>query len=60
MKGYRVISISLYDEDEELLNQHVEKLKQRDGTSARWSKSALIQQMIRNLDTRNVPRRRKP
>jgi hypothetical protein len=53
---YKVISISLYTEDIDRLNELVKELKARGHSRA--SKSMLIREALRQLDLDKVPRQR--
>ena len=53
---YKVISISLYTEDIERLNEMVKTLKAKGHSRA--SKSMLIREALRQLDLDQVPRQR--
>ncbi|MEE2756103.1 MAG: hypothetical protein VYA30_05560 [Myxococcota bacterium] len=53
---YKVVSISLYTEDIERLNELVKELKSRGHSRA--SKSMLIREALRQLDLDDVPRQR--
>lgn len=52
-KNYKVVSISLYDEDLERLKELTEQAKIRKG--ARWNKSMLIRYALQLVDVRTLP-----
>jgi len=51
---YKVITVSLYNDDYELLNKYLEELKLRG--YHRINKSKIIRYALRNLDIENLPK----